>query len=686
MTTGKKIHKGIAAISILAVLAFTYVIMSPVTNAQFTNYDDQGYVKDNKAIRQIDDSHFITKEDESWKPTYVMGNYHPITMLSYAINYRFYELDPKAYHQTNLLLHLLNTLLVFLFIQLLSGSFITAIITALLFGIHPMHLESVAWISERKDLLYVLFGLLSLILYTIYVRSSSMARRSLLIIGTFITFTLSLFSKGLAVTIPLIFIIIDYFLTRLDHVSPLKRIFKLVQYKILFFIVSLVFGIIAILAQQSSESIDVISGYNPIDHFVLACYSLIIYVVKMLIPYDLSVFYGYPLKSGNFLPLVYYLFPAVVIACMYGIYKYFRDDKYIIFGSLFFITTIVLVLQFLPVGFAMMADRYTYLPYLGLFFIIGKIYSSVFARDTQFAKRVFLAATIVMIIAVGFYAGQTFKRTAVWKNSFSLWNDVISNHPNAHMAYNGRGDYYKQKGKYKEALADFTTAIGLYPNYTKGYNNRGNIYGTLGQYDEALEDFEKAIAIDPDYYYSYYNRGVVYLYKKIYHLAVADFNKVLEYNPNHAETYNNRGLIYKNSEEFDLALADYEKAIELDPNNAMAYYNKGYLHYRANDFDLALENLNISLKQNPKYPDSYYMIGLTEHRKNRLDLAVINYTKTLDLNPTHTQALYNRSGAYYSQSKFTLALQDALSARTLGMQVDTGFINAIEERLAEQPQ
>src|SRR6266571_3392951 len=261
-------------------LVLTVLSFSPSLDNGFTNWDDPGYVLENYSIRDLSQ-----KNVANVFTSYLQGNYHPLTVLSYAVEYKFFQLDPKIYHITNLLLHVLNTTFVFWLIRLLTGRLETAAITAVLFGIHPLHVESVAWISERKDVLFSLFYLGSLISYVLSL--TKVQDRVRYLIMSLVLFILSLLSKGVAVTLPLVLLLIDYYFKR----TFTKKIFI---EKIPFFLLSIGFGVIAILAQKSEGAIQTMTTYPFYDRLLIASYGIVTYLFKIFVPQQLSAFYPYP--------------------------------------------------------------------------------------------------------------------------------------------------------------------------------------------------------------------------------------------------------------------------------------------------------------------------------------------------------------------------------------------------------
>ena len=334
-----------------AILVLTFAVYAPSLDNGFTNWDDDRYVETNPLLRHPGLKAVLT--------TPVEGNYHPLTIWSLALNYRISGLDPASYHWLSLLLHLANTALVFLFIRKLSGGRLwTSVVTSLFFGIHPMHVESVAWIAERKDVLYAFFYLTGLIAYLKYLE-----RRQLRWLGvTLLAFVLSVASKPAAVVFPITLLAIDYYCRRAFDLS-------LVVEKVPFLAVSLAGGILTLKAQQSTGAIGV-HMWDPLQKLLIASYGTLMYVVKLFLPVRLSALYPYPAAGKGLGPEFYVAFVTLLVLLTTVVYLC-RRSRAVLFGLAFFFVNIVLVLQFFTVGQAVMADRYTYLPYIGLFFALA---------------------------------------------------------------------------------------------------------------------------------------------------------------------------------------------------------------------------------------------------------------------------------------------------------------------------
>ncbi|MEO6168383.1 MAG: tetratricopeptide repeat protein, partial [Chitinophagales bacterium] len=531
-----------------AIACITFLVFAPALNGTFTNWDDDTYVTANELVKA---------PTMAWKEIFttpVALNYHPITMITLRWNYQAEGLHPHAYFTTNLFFHLLNSILVFLFFYFLSGKkLLTGVISGILFGIHPMHVESVAWISERKDVLYVFFFLLSLLAYLRYRENKKM----LWLVFCFLLFVLSCLSKAMAVVLPVVLLLIDYFQQRkLTKAHWLE--------KIPFLATSLVFGVIALRIQSGSAN-ETVQSFSFFQQFLFGCYGCIFYVIKFLFPVKLSAFYPYPIADGSqALPFLYYLSPIILLVAAWLVYRYLRKESFIVFGCLFFIATIVLVLQFISVGNAIMAERYSYLSYAGFCFIAGYGFEKLYQGNHKLRTLITVSIAVIMLC----FGYLTHERTRVWSNSETLWSDVISKYPGASTAYKNRGNYYGEKGNSAAAIKDYDVLLSMNTRDPEVFNNLGNIYADQNKLQESLDAYSKAIALKPDYLNAHINRGISYNAMSQPDNALEDFSKAIDLNGQNSSLYAQRGYTYSTMGKSTEAVADFTSAINIQPDLA----------------------------------------------------------------------------------------------------------------------
>jgi tetratricopeptide (TPR) repeat protein len=625
------------------IILISFIAYLPVFHNSLLAWDDDFYIKNNPLIYSINLKEIFSQ--------YVLGNYHPVTILTLATEYYFFGLNATGYHTVNLMLHLLNVILVFYTVFLLSDKAGVALVAALLFGIHPLHVESVAWAAELKDLLYTFFFLASYIFYLKYLKKL----QKKFYLFALLLFLVSLLSKAMAASLPVVLVLTDYFKGR-------KISIKTILEKVPFFLLAFVLGVLAILAQRSFNSIQDIAIYTFPQRIVFACYGFITYLSKLLLPLNLSAIYPYPVKNGVDIPIQYYayvIFFLGLAACT--IYSY-RFSKKIIFGMGFFFATVFLVLQLLPVGNAIMADRYSYIPSIGIFYLAGEGFNKLWRKKLKLAAIILLSAITVL------FSVKTYARCGIWKNDMTLWNDVISQYQIIERAYNNRGVIFKEEKRNDEALNDFNKAIELKPDLTEAYYNRGNLFANENRDDEALNDFNKAIELKPGYADAHNNRGLIFMNKKRDDEALNDFNKAIEMKPNYAEAYYNRGILLMDEKRIDEAINDFNKTIELEPDNAEAYINRGNLFMNEKRNADALNDFNKAIELKPDFAGAYIVRGNIFLNEKRYEEAIGNYSKAIAVKNDYAEAYYNRGLAEFYSGKKDAACMDLKHAASLGYQ------------------
>ncbi len=557
------------------IAGITFFAFSPSLQNGFTNWDDEGYVVDNPDIKGCT-LHHVAKLFSS---IYV-GNYQPLTMLSYMAEYRFFQLNPAVYHWTNVLLHIINCLLVFALIYGLSGKQLTGLLVALLFAVHPLRVESVAWIAERKDVLSAFFYFLSLLLYLRYVKKTGWTFYCFCLLSL----VLSLLSKPVAVSQPFVLLLIDYLNNRtIDKKNLLE--------KVPFFAIAALFAGITILTQKGLGPIPEYSSLSPITRVCAPFYGMVFYVVKSIIPLHLSAFYPFPARLDGSMNVMLLGSLFLVIGAAAAMYYHRLRSRKLVFGSLFFLITALPMLQIVRVGDAIVAERYTYIPMLGVYYIFAELYVYLLGGKLLDGKAIqgLLSAGLGMSLII--FTCITHQRCGVWKDSLKLWGDIIGKFPCA-VAYTHRGLAYSAAGDNDRAIQDYAQAIVLDSNYAPTYNDLGVAYKDKGDYDRAIEEYTQAIRLNPRYAKAYGNRGIAYKNKGDNGRAIKDYTQAIALNPRFAMAYNNRGVAYNGQGDHDRAIEDLTQAIILNPGYAMAYYNRGIAYKAKGDDGRARADFN----------------------------------------------------------------------------------------------
>ena len=530
---------GRSALVATAIFMVSFAAFAPSLQNDFTNWDDPIYVTESTLIRDLSGPGI-----RAIFTRYVQGNYHPLTILSLAVDYRMAGLTPRTYHLTNVALNAANAALVFWFALLLTGSLPVATVAGVFFGIHPLHVESVAWVSARKDLLYAFFFLGSCIAYVLSVRGEQI-RWARYLLALFL-FLLALLCKGMAVPLPLALLLIDWYRRRPLTVRSLVE-------KSPFFLLALVLGIVAIVAQRQQGAIQKLTLYPFGERLLFATYGLMTYLWKAFVPVGLSALYPYPRGSLWSLPAVYYVSPVVMSILTVLCWRARRRVPLVAFGGAFFLLTVVLVLQLLPVGSAIIADRYTYVPYIGLGLALG---ASVTFPGGQWPGRIGLVVALLVAFGAMLFA-TTRARCRVWQDTTTLWTDVIHKDPSVAMAYKTLALMSIDRGDYSVAMAYLDHALAVDPHDAESWANRGNILFLTGRSDSAIASLNRALAINPSYPVALTSRGAIHFKRGEFEEARADFDRALSAQPD-------TGALHRWRE----ALADHDADLRLDPKNA----------------------------------------------------------------------------------------------------------------------
>lgn len=504
----------------VAVALITAVVYLPSLNNGFVSYDDEGYVYVNTKITVFNLS-FI-----KWAfTTFQMANYHPLTWISYAIDCSLWGMNPFGYHLTNVLLHMVNTFLVVLLIarifQATNNSeyrqfsrlriLAAAGITGLLFGIHPLHVESVAWVSERKDVLYAFFFLLSLLAYLKY--AILQTKKRFFYLTAMVTFTLALLSKPMAVTLPVVLLILDFYpLKRFSFGDSFISIKRMLFEKLPFIGLSIASSVITILAQYSSKAIAKIENFSLIDRILTAIRAIGFYLLKLISPTDLAPFYP------TFVPVSFSIKTVLAIITALGITAFCfwscRKSRIWIAVWVYYLITLLPVLGIIQVGSQAAADRYTYIPMIGPMFLMGLGVAIVVEKMWAGSYISRLTARILVLVFSGLFIvmiNLTFNQIKIWKDTLSLWDRELAIYPvNVPVIYRSRAEAYYKAGNYNMAVSDYTLAIQTDSRDYRSYSARGVIYLMSGRYNMALADFDRALSIEPNYDEALYYRSLAY--------------------------------------------------------------------------------------------------------------------------------------------------------------------------------
>jgi Tfp pilus assembly protein PilF len=499
--------------------------------------------------------------------TFHAGLYHPLTTLSFAIDYAIGKGSAFSFHFTNLLFHLANTCLIFILIRKLFSNLSIAYLVALLFGIHPLHVEAVAWITSRKDLLYVFFFLGSLYAYTAYLDDGNKKRFYLL---SLVLFLFSCLSKIQAAILPVALFLVDYL--RSGKLISRKRLDE----KIPFFLIAILLGIINIIAQKGYGYIDYKAPYSATERLIIFCYGFAQYIFRILIPANISVFYPFPFHPGERLTFIYYVYPLILLLFIAGtVYLVFRSKKTLVFGLGFFFLCIFLVLVINNYRETVITDRYTYLGSAGIFIFIAGSGVSLY----QQMKKMKWILPLFGILYVLIFSFLTFEQNRLWHSPSRLIKAALISHPDSPILLNTLGSLAIDSGSYLTALTYLDKAILVNKNYTDAWYQKGIAENKLKNYSQALDDFSHAIMLNPAYTDAYFGAGNVYRVTGEYQKALEEYSMALMLNRNYFGAWQDRAIIRIELEDYQGAIDDLNHAITLNPGFGASFYLRGIAEF-----------------------------------------------------------------------------------------------------------
>jgi protein O-mannosyl-transferase len=564
---------------IFIVLLITFLCFLPVLTAGFVDWDDPEHFFQNPVVLVLNPQTVIQAFSVTFYHSMI---YIPLTSLSWAIERYFFGFNPFVFHLDNLLLHLAVVYLIFIFAKQLKLSLWTASFGALLFAVHPMHVESVAWLTERKDVLYAVFYMAALCVYMKYLQTGR--RRDFLV--TLILGLLSMLAKPMAFSLPFILWLLDWY-------SKRKVDTKLFLEKGWIFLY--VIPITWITYQ--------VSLHEPIrnkgEGIFIWIWSLVFYPTKFFMLRDYSPLYQIPPNASLSNP-VFVAAVLIFVATGYAIWR-FRRERLWVFAVGFYVLSVFFLLRFDRGDIAPVADRYMYLPSAGICLWLAYLFERAYTYHRHFVARLIKAGAYILII---YLSVLTFKQCWVWNNSVALWSKVVQTDPtvvegqanlcaaffsngeydrglyacecalrlnSSNMsAFHNRGLIYTALGKYTEAHRDFDQAIRLNPGFRDNYLDLGGLFLITKNYVKAEEDFTQALKLDQNSYLAYSRRGLARTRLNESQKALADFNQALTLNPRHVETYLNRAVFYALQQKYELAIADFDHVLKLDPKNVAA--------------------------------------------------------------------------------------------------------------------
>jgi tetratricopeptide (TPR) repeat protein len=619
----------------LAVLA----VFWQVKNNDFVNYDDPRCVLENLHIQRG-----LNSDDLKWAfTTSHAGYWQPLTWLSFMMDYQLFGLNPGGYHLVNLLLHIINSLLLFLILNRMTHALWKSAFVAALFALHPLHVESVAWIAERKDVLSAFFWMLTMGAYVFYAEKPGLKKYLL----TLLFFSLGLMAKPMLVTLPCVLLLLDYWpLGRLRFNQPVnvqkiaaskkeekrarkisasakgkwaippdpsrqwQRLWPVIREKIPFFALSAISTMLTFLGQQkvgAMESFEVLPMGARIGNALI---SYAAYIGKLIYPRGLAVFYphqGTPPLGEVFLAAAFLLIATLLII------RWQAKMPYLAVGWLWYLGTLVPVIGIIQVGMQSMADRYTYIPVIGLFVAMAWAIPDI-ARNWRYRQYILAGGAGIVLLALMYL---TWMQVKYWQNSITLFEHAIQVTNNNYLAHNNLGVALSDSGRKEEAMAHYREAIRTNSSYENAHFNLGNHLSAQGRTDEAILSYQEALRLRPNY----------------------------------AKAHNNLAALLISKKRFKEAIGHYQEALKTDPTNSGTHYNLGVAWMSIDHFEDAIGHFKEAIRINPRFVEAHNAWGIASARLGKTSEAIDHFREALWLKPGYTHARNNLQMALEVQEK-----------------------------------
>ena len=616
-------------------------------------WDDIHLIKDNTYVKNwgnllenLTNDFFLVSQEEG-----KIGYYRPVITLSYMLDYSIWRLRPAGYHLTNILFHAANCLVVYLVVFFLSGNLFISFLTALLFAIHPIHTESVAWISGRTDIIASLFFFLSFFLYGYSFRKEKVIPYLLSVF----TFCLALLSKEMTITLPLTLIIYDYYFVVNEELTQLK---KRIRYWIPFWCFILIYVVWRFLIIRIGTGNPHVESLGRIPVVVTFGKAILYYLRKLIIPLNLNSYVMVSLGSFfNLKTWTGFILIALLIWTAIRIRKEYRAASFCI---VFFLVTMLPLTNVMPISAPFdidfpMAERFLYIPSFGFCLLLGLLGGELFSRVSLPAKATSICLLSLIFIPYGY---NTVTRNRDWWDETKFYLKMTESSPDSFVIHNNLGVKYNEIGEYEKAIESCRRALKKRGDYVEAYNNIGVAYFHKGEYDQALRECEKALKVNPRYEKIYNNLGVIYYTLKKYDVAVRQYEEAIRLKPKLSDPYYNLGNLYYDLRKYDAAIWYFKKALALDPDAADAYNNLANVYITLGRFPEAIESAKKALEIKPDFAEAHNNLGSAYNNlKINLEEAVREFREALRLDPKFAVASFNLGIALNSLGRYEEARQ-----------------------------
>jgi len=627
LPTARSVLAGRAVWVSLTLILVNMVIYAPVPHHDFVNYDDPEYVSENPHV-----SGGLTRQALLWAFT-TKGhgaNWHPLTSLSHMLDVELYGLNAGGHHLNNLILHIVNTVLLFGVLRMMTGALGRSAFVAALFAAHPLHVESVAWVSERKDVLSTLFWMLTLWGYVWYVRRPGRDRY----LAVVLLFAMGLMAKPMLVTLPFVLLLLDVWpLGRVSlGVAPDPRLVRrLVWEKLPLLALAVVLSIVTFMVQQQQGAVSGLDALPLNLRVQNALVSYVAYIGKMLWPARLAAFYPYPQLipgwwvGGAILGLI-----GVSVAVIRKAWRY----PYLPVGWLWYLGTLVPVIGLVQVGNQSMADRYTYIPLIGLFLMVAWGIPDLLPRWRYRSIALGTTAGLVISMCVIVARGQV----QHWGNGVVLWTHALEVTTENYRAHAALGALLEDQGRVNEAIAHLSEAVRIRPDYAEVQNKLGAALADQGRVEEAIPHYFQALRFKPGIAEAHNNLGNALSGQGKVAEAIAHYTEALRINPDYALAHNGLGSALDEQGKVAEAIAHYREALRIEPNLAEAHNNLGAALASQGKADEAIQEFLEALRIKPDQANVHYNVAVMLDRKGETTEAVYHLQTALQLNPGNLEA------------------------------------------------
>jgi tetratricopeptide (TPR) repeat protein len=630
---------------VLALVAVTVLVYLPVRRYPFIGFDDPGYVTENPHV-----TGGLTLDAIRWAMTSgYFANWHPLTWISHMVDVQLFGMNGGAHHVTNLLLHVADTLLIFAVFFRMTGAAGRSAVVAALFAVHPMHVESVAWVAERKDVLSTFFWLLTMMAYVGYTRAPTPRRYALVLVS----FALGLMSKPMLVTLPCALLLLDVWPLRRAVVgeSPRTVWLRLVYEKLPLFALAAASSVITYVVQRASgavESLNALPFSVRVSNAILAYWS---YLQKLAWPARLAPLYPYP-KTLYVGAVGAVLVALIVISIV--VVKAARTHGYFLVGWLWFLGTLVPVIGIVQVGMQSMADRYTYVPSIGLFVMV--VWGTTELLQRLRAPRA--TAGALSLAAIAIFAMLARQQVDHWRSSVTLWQHTVAVTEDNYLAENNLGWDLALEGRPAEAIPHYQEAIRLHPRFVGGITNMALALVAAGRNDEAIDQYERALRLAPQNYLVHMNLGYALSRQGRLDDAVAHFAEAIRLKPDYVEAHNGLGLTLARKGDVDGAIGRYREALRLMPTLPEAHNNLGAALASQGRLDEAIQHFSEAVRLKPAFVDAHNNLGVALSTAGKLDQAVAQFVEAIRLDPNYAKAHYGLGLALQRQGRVAEAVHE----------------------------